>query len=263
MQNLDELDVVIRRKRGKIVALIPQLRLYAKGDDVLAALASLEEKKKALIADLDELGETLKLDSQPGAGRTGTPFGAAGIGPFAIKPGIVAAAVAAVMLISGVFVATSIDNSIREAVGNVKDIKIGGAMFWSRVEQTLDRLAAPETDMPADKKAKLLSDIRAIGTKWRPFLVEIRSALDVQDSRAPAPPHKQIARTIALDLVFVNLGRVPERVHFGEGGVLRRLAARGESAFDNREAPLELEIGLPQQVFRIGTQVAGEVDHSE
>jgi hypothetical protein len=31
--------------------------------------------------------------------------------------------------------------------------------------------------MPEAKKQKLLADIRAIGAKWRPFLIELHSAL--------------------------------------------------------------------------------------
>jgi len=187
MDSLDELDVVIRRKRGRVIALIPQLNVYGKGADVQAALADLEEKKKALLADLEEFGETLQtlqVDNNSTGAKRGKSAGAGGIGLFAVKAAIVGCAVAAVILVAGVFVTATLETSINEIVTNAKTLKVGGHAFWSRVEQTLDRLAAPETDLPADKKAKLLADIRAIGTKWRPFLVEIHSALDVEASRA-------------------------------------------------------------------------------
>jgi hypothetical protein len=180
MSRVDELDVIIRRKKGRVIAFIPQLNLYAKADDVQTAMASLDEKKKTLIADLEDLGEfdRLELDG-PAAGR---PAMRAGMGPFAIKTAIVAVAVAAVIVVAGGFIAGTVNNSIRETVSSVRNMKIGGAKFWSGLEETLDRLAEPGRDIPEAKKQKLLADIRAIGIKWRPFLVEIHSALDVTNS---------------------------------------------------------------------------------
>ena len=49
--------------------------------------------------------------------------------------------------------------------------------FGLEFERELDRMASPESDLPAAKKEKLLADIRAIGAKWRPFLIELHSAL--------------------------------------------------------------------------------------
>jgi hypothetical protein len=180
MSRVDELDVIIRRKKGRVIAFIPQLNLYAKADDVQTAMASLDEKKKTLIADLEDLGEfdRLELDG-PAAGR---PAMRAGMGPFAIKTAIVAVAVAAVIVVASGFIAGTVNNSIRETVSSVRNMKIGGAKFWSGLEETLDRLAEPGRDIPEAKKQKLLADIRAIGIKWRPFLVEIHSALDVTNS---------------------------------------------------------------------------------
>ena len=42
MSRIDELDIVIRHKGGKVVAGIPQLSLYAKADDIHAAVTALE-----------------------------------------------------------------------------------------------------------------------------------------------------------------------------------------------------------------------------
>ena len=127
MNRVDELDVIIRRKNGRVVALIPQLNLYAKADDVQSAMADLDEKKKTLVADLEELGELdrLELDG-PSAGRTAARASGAGIGRFAIKTAIVAGAVAAVIVVSGVFIAGTINNSIRKTVSSVQNAKIGG-----------------------------------------------------------------------------------------------------------------------------------------
>src|SRR5438105_12997159 len=48
--------------------------------------------------------------------------------------------------------------------------KIGGAQFWSKVEKGLDQLADPKSEMPEDKRQKILSDIRAIRDRWWPFI---------------------------------------------------------------------------------------------
>jgi hypothetical protein len=45
MNRVDELDVIIRRKKGRVIALIPQLNLYAEAHDVQTAMADLDEKK--------------------------------------------------------------------------------------------------------------------------------------------------------------------------------------------------------------------------
>ena len=58
-------------------------------------------------------------------------------------------------------------------------------------------------------------------------------------------------------LIPAAFASLPQRIHFGERGVLRRLAARGERRLDARETALEFLIGLPQQRFRIGVADGG------
>ena len=45
MSVLDELEIIIRQKDGKVLASIPQLNLYAKAANIDAALAALERKE--------------------------------------------------------------------------------------------------------------------------------------------------------------------------------------------------------------------------
>ena len=47
---------------------------------------------------------------------------------------------------------------------------LGGRQFWTKLESELDKLADPRTDLPPEKKAKILSQIKAISDRWRPFL---------------------------------------------------------------------------------------------
>jgi outer membrane lipoprotein SlyB len=189
MSRLDELDIVIRRKNGKTLASIPQFNLYAKGENVEAAVAALDAKKKELAAELEETGEfeMLEIDNRRAnlsRGAPGSTF--ADLGRFAIKVGIVAFCIAAALSISGVIVGSKIEN----AINNVKSVKIGGAQFWSRMEAELDRMASPVNDVPEAKKQKLLADVRAIAIKWHPFVVEIQSALGSQAGPSQPPALK-------------------------------------------------------------------------
>ena len=54
--------------------------------------------------------------------------------------------------------------------------KIGGAQFWSQVEKGLDELADPKSEMPEDKRQKILSDIRVLRDRWWPFIAEAMPA---------------------------------------------------------------------------------------
>ena len=182
MSRLEELDIVIWPKNGKILASIPQFGLYAKGENVEAALAALDAKKKELAAELEGTGEfdILEIDNHrtaPSRGAPGSTFG--DIGRFAIKTGIVAFCIVAALTILGA--------KVEKTINNVKSVKIGGAQFWSHMEAELDRMASPVNDLPDAKKQKLLADVRAIAVKWHPFVAEIQSALAGPDSPSQPP----------------------------------------------------------------------------
>ena len=182
MSRLDDLDVVIRSRKGKIFASIPQLSLLAKGATVDAALAALDAKKQELAAELEEVGELdmLQIGNQVDPMRRGVTMTAPGdLGRFAIKTSIVVFVVAVAFLISGMLVAAK----VKDLVNDIKSVKIGGAQFWGRVEQQLDRMAT--SDLPEAKKQKLLADIHAIAVKWRPFVAEVQSVLSGPPNQAP------------------------------------------------------------------------------
>jgi hypothetical protein len=176
MSFLDQQDIVIRRKNNKVVASIPRFSLYAHGNTIDAALAELDAKKVAFTKELEDAGELEAFEAEPSTVTIGQrqPFAVIAPGDlrqFAVKVFIVAAAIAAVLIISGLFVASSAQSVVSSIKG------MGGPVFWGRVERELDRMASSENDMPEAKKQKVLADIRAIGAKWRPFLIELHSAL--------------------------------------------------------------------------------------
>lgn len=190
LDKLNELDVIIRRKGSNVVAGIPQLRIYAKGKNLESALGALEVKKEQFISDLEAAGElgVLNSDDQPElTAQNSRRVGPGEVGRFAIKTTIVASIAAIAIVISGAFIVSQINGTIANTLDIVKNTKIGGSQFWTRVEHQLDEMASPKRDLSPAKKKKLLADIRMIGAKWRPFAVEIRSALTVPaDAQVPA-----------------------------------------------------------------------------
>lgn len=197
MNKFDQLDVLIRHKNGKIIAGMPQIGLFAKGSDVNGALAALDLKKNAFLADLEEAGELdlLDLAGSPGpllrVGKTRSP---AGLGQFAMKTLIVVGIIVGAITFSSLLVAKKLELPVKNAIASIKGIKIGGSEFWTRLESELDRMARPENDLPEAKKKKLIADIHAIAGKWRPYIVEIQSALASPNGSAAsteASPNKK------------------------------------------------------------------------
>jgi hypothetical protein len=94
---------------------------------------------------------------------------------FAIKTCIAAVVVvlAASWIIDDVTAAVSsaIDN-LRYTIGSQK---VGGAEFWAKVEKGLDDAAV--SDLPADRKEKLLRDVRLIVSQYRPFVDALKDGL--------------------------------------------------------------------------------------
>ena len=108
--------------------------------------------------------------------RSKAPRSSGGVLQFAVKAIIVAVIVSA----SAVFIANSIVDNIRDALGNTT-----GRPFWTKLEKELDHAAAPESDLPPEQKEKLLRDIHVIVARWRPFLDAVNTEL--QKPTAPSP----------------------------------------------------------------------------
>jgi hypothetical protein len=98
--------------------------------------------------------------------ETGTP-----IISFLFKTVIVAGAVIAVLAFVNSMAEKRIVQ-IKETFGHV-----GGRAFWTKLEDQLDSLADPKSDLKPEKKQKILMQIRVISERWRPFIDEAVGSL--------------------------------------------------------------------------------------
>jgi len=101
------------------------------------------------------------------------PFGAVTL--FAVKACIVAVVISA----ATIFTVDWIISDVGEALGNTVQ---GGPQFWGKIEHELDRAADPASDLPPEKKQKLINDVRVIVARWRPFIEAVQSELQKSSS---------------------------------------------------------------------------------
>lgn len=100
---------------------------------------------------------------------------------FAIKTCIVAVVITACAVFAADWVIGSAEESFARSVRSVQQTSIGGRKFWTRLEEELDRAAAPASDLPPERKQKLINNVRILAARWRPLIDAL------QDSRqAPA-----------------------------------------------------------------------------
>ncbi len=107
----------------------------------------------------------------------------------AITVGIVA--IVSSWIIAGIFIdalGQLLDRRVQAIEHRIKTMvpkRIGGTGFWTIVERELARAAAQDADLSPERKQKIISDLRAISDKWRPFLIEASSV--VMDASASSP----------------------------------------------------------------------------
>jgi hypothetical protein len=116
------------------------------------------------------MSETQKID------ESGTDL-AAQINPFILKTCVVAAVVTACTIFTADWIIGSAEESfqrsltrVRESVRSVQPTSIGGHKFWARLEEELDRAASPASDLPPERKQKLIDNVRTITARWRPVI---------------------------------------------------------------------------------------------
>jgi len=60
---------------------------------------------------------------------------------------------------------------------------VTGRQFWTRLEDELDKMADPRTELPPEKKRKILMQIKEISDRWRPFVAQAAAAIRGEDSQ--------------------------------------------------------------------------------
>jgi hypothetical protein len=107
------------------------------------------------------------------------------IGQFAVKTVIVAGAIVVSMWIMLDVLDDFADRRMQQFERTLRSAtSLGGRQFWTKLENQLEQLADPKSDIPAEKKQKILSQIKVISDRWRPFLMEASAAVE-GDSTKP------------------------------------------------------------------------------
>jgi hypothetical protein len=110
---------------------------------------------------------------------SGLDSGIGPIGLFLIKTVIVSAAI----VLSAWILLDVLDGFATRRMQQLEQTirtatSLGGRQFWTKLEGELDKLADGRTDLPPEKKAKILSQVKAISDRWRPFLQEAAAAIE-------------------------------------------------------------------------------------
>ena len=101
------------------------------------------------------------------------PAASYGLARFVLKVGIVVAALAIAIVVTTNLITTKLENTrVAWQAALQEHSKIGGAQFWAKVEKGLDQLADPKSEMPEEKRQKILANIRALRERWWPFIAE-------------------------------------------------------------------------------------------
>ena len=110
-----------------------------------------------------------------------------GIGQFLLKTCIVGIVISACTIFVADTIITSLDKIATRSIGNLREqwaaTPIGGHQFWTKIERELDHMADTASDLPPEKKQKLINDVRVIAARWRPLL----DALQAEPAK-PARP---------------------------------------------------------------------------
>lgn len=105
-----------------------------------------------------------------------------------IKTSIVAIVISLCVIFVADWIIQSVEDSISRTAQTAvaalsSQVPVGGRKFWAEVERNVDLAAAPDFDLPPAKKQKLLSDVRIVVSRWRPFI-------DAVSDEMQKPPQK-------------------------------------------------------------------------
>jgi hypothetical protein len=127
MVSINELDIVVRRKSGKVVASIPQLGLYGIGPNATSALSALEQKKAALLDDMKaaEVPDEFDRVAWSAGSPTRVDIQRGNLWQFLLKVLVVVVVLSAAMLIPAGLLAKKIQKDLA-------GFSTGGRQFYCR-----------------------------------------------------------------------------------------------------------------------------------
>jgi hypothetical protein len=108
------------------------------------------------------------------------------IGQFAVKTVIVAGAIVVSAWIMLDFLDDFADRRMQQFESTLRSAtSLGGRQFWSKLEGQLDQLADPRSDMSPEKKQKILTQIKVISDRWRPFVMDAAASIEGDPNKQP------------------------------------------------------------------------------
>jgi hypothetical protein len=100
------------------------------------------------------------------------------IAQFALKTAIVAVAIVLSAWIMLDVLEGFVTRRVEQLEATIRSATvIGGRQFWTNLEEELDKFADPRADISPEKKRKILSEIKVISDRWRPFLSEAAASI--------------------------------------------------------------------------------------
>jgi hypothetical protein len=100
---------------------------------------------------------------------------------FAAKTCIFAAVLSGCTLLVANWIIDRVELSIARSVSAVREevlkTPLDGAQFWGNIERGLAWAAAPSSDLPPERKRKLINDVRVVVARWRPVVEAVRTEI--------------------------------------------------------------------------------------
>ena len=169
MRSWDSFDIIIRRKGDQFFAGVPEIGLYARGADPIAALGALDQRKREIVNELGADFEPFAITSPHGTQQRG---GNSEIGRFALKLVVV------VFLLGGSSIfAAKIVASKAEQTLNQWRAALSTRQIVTIVRRQIEKSADVARNASDAEKQKLVEDVRAIAERWRPIANEVTSVL--------------------------------------------------------------------------------------
>ena len=96
---------------------------------------------------------------------------------FAVKTCIVVVTISVCVLFVAGAIVDNLQDAAARTISDIRKTPIGGRQAWTKLEEELDRAADPSSDLPPEKKQKLLNDVHVIVARLRPYLDAVQSEM--------------------------------------------------------------------------------------